>query len=701
MQMALIESKLNRPKTLATHINRPHLTARLIEANVPMVLVSSVAGSGKSSLISSWLKESHIKRYVWYSLDEWDSDFILFFNYLAEGIRRIEPSIGDTLTSLLLNASSFDHAGLVRAAVGVLQTLEQPIYLVLDDYHLVENADIDNAIRAFVTYLNSQLVVVLISREDPMIDLSTLRMRQKLLEIRQADLSLNEMETAAYLRTFLGASYALSKQHVMMLYQRTEGWLAGLQLAGISLQSQRDTSAFIESFSGNHRYIMDYLIQEVAAKLTADETIFLMTSTILEKFCAPLLDSLIKGLPNETVNHTNAQQLIRQLMKKNLFVIELDAVQYWYRYHHLFRDSLIRYFLEKEPAVYRQYAAAVNCLAGDWYAVQNQGLEASRYYLKGNCDQKAAMELERLWAPMDMMLQTASWLTLANQLPESVIAERPLFSLAYGWALIDNGRLGDSKQWLDNASALVEALPAPLLKEKQLVSDWETYVHFHALLASARGFIAGAAGDFDSLMQYGEQALATGSAKKSGVTHMMMAFANWGQGNHVGAEQQLKNAVSAEGIHGEWLNVQNFKMVLMEHYIQTGRLAKADTLIQQLLNEGENDSVLYPTLYLGMARIAYSRGETRLCGEWLERAAKAGNVCALMDFQYKYAFFTAIFHADQGAFEEAFKQLEIGKKHFFPNPIPDMYTASAVEAWLTAMKHQRAAEIVETVDTDL
>jgi LuxR family maltose regulon positive regulatory protein len=330
----LIHAKLYRPQASTHFIDRPHLLERLDEGlNHKLILVSAPPGFGKTTLASQWLAHDKLPN-TWLSLDEGDNQLSQFLRYVCAAVRRRVPEACTTLQNVLTAVQLPEVDELADLLVAELSALSMALSLVLDDYHRIRSRGVHVIMRHLLRYLPAGLHLVILTRSDPPLHLQRLRLGQQLTEIRATDLCFTLAETRHFLRAQTGQPLDDTVLH--SLQSRTEGWVIGLQLAGISLQSQ-SPQQLLAGFGGNHRLLVAYLAEEVMADLPEAVVAFLTRTALVERFCAPLGDALLAESPWPTSSHTS----IAQLEAQNLFVMPLDGEGHWYRYHDLFRDFLL------------------------------------------------------------------------------------------------------------------------------------------------------------------------------------------------------------------------------------------------------------------------------------------------------------------------------------------------------------------------
>ena len=334
----VLETKLTPPPTRAEYVARAELVERLRDgAERALTVVAAPPGFGKTTLLAAWLAEAD--RVAWLSLDEDDNDPARFFIYAVAALRTVEPELG----AQALAAHRTPGAGLVDVVLPILlnelAAQERGLTLVLDDYHLITNGEIHEALAYLVERVPSSFRLVLATREDPPLPLGRLRARGQLAELRADELRFGDEETSAFLNDALGLG--LSLQDIERLQMRTEGWPAALYLAALSLRGRPDPSSLIDAFAGDDRHVVDYLSGEVLAGLPADLRSFLLRTSILTRLCGPLCDAV-----TET---DGSDRILDELERSNLLLVPLDSKRRWYRYHQLFAELLRHELQRTEP----------------------------------------------------------------------------------------------------------------------------------------------------------------------------------------------------------------------------------------------------------------------------------------------------------------------------------------------------------------
>ncbi|MCA9847253.1 MAG: AAA family ATPase, partial [Dehalococcoidia bacterium] len=373
----LLQTKLYPPRWREGLVPRPELVARLERgASGRLTLVSAPAGSGKTTLLGEWLAEHPSssktpagREIAWLSLDAADSDLDRFWTYVVAALQAVRPELGEAARAMLESG----HAPAIDVVLAMLlndiAASPDDLVLVLDDYHVIESAEVHDAMAFLVDRLPPQMHIVILSRADPALPLARLRARGELVELRAAELRFSAAEAATFLGEVMGLD--LAPADVEALEGRTEGWIAGLQLAALSMQGRDDVAGFVEAFAGNDRYIVDYLVEEVLQRQPPRVREFLLRTSILERLSGALCDAV--------TGQSDGATMLEELDRANLFVVPLDGRRQWYRYHHLFGDVL-RAHLGTEPG---EDASALHGRASEWYAAAGHVPEAIEHALRG------------------------------------------------------------------------------------------------------------------------------------------------------------------------------------------------------------------------------------------------------------------------------------------------------------------------------
>ncbi|MBW3634165.1 MAG: hypothetical protein KY456_14160 [Chloroflexi bacterium] len=368
----LLATKLYAPRSRSGLVSRPHLVARLARgAERPLTIVSAPAGFGKTTLLAEWLasRRASDRAIAWVSLDPGDNDAALFWAYVVAALQTIRSGIGANALSLLHSPQPPPIESILTTLINELAALEDDVTLVLDDLHAIDAQTIYGAIAFLIEHLPPRLRLVVATRADPPLPLARLRGRGELTELRAADLRFTPGEAAAFLNEVMG--FDLSATDIAALEGRTEGWIAGLQLAALSMQGHQDIPGFIRTFAGDHRYIVDYLLEEVLQRQPEGVRGFLLQTSILDRLNGPLCDAV--------TGQIDGSARLEALERGNFFVVPLDDTRHWYRYHHLFADVLHARLLAEHP----DRVATLHRNASAWYERQGSMANAIAHALAG------------------------------------------------------------------------------------------------------------------------------------------------------------------------------------------------------------------------------------------------------------------------------------------------------------------------------
>ncbi|MFP4345842.1 MAG: LuxR C-terminal-related transcriptional regulator [Anaerolineales bacterium] len=443
--MRFLRTKMMPPRAPDDLVERDRLLRRLDEgARRKLILVSAPAGFGKTTLLSTWLAHSHHPT-AWVSLDERDNDPRRFWGYVLAALQSAVPGVGAT-TALMLEAPQ--PPPLESALVELLNDLamlKEEVVLILDDYHVIEAPAIHEGIAFLLENLPPQAHLVLAGRVDPPLPLSLLRARNRLVELGPADLSFTRDEVEAFFKRLDGLD--LAAEDVAALEARTEGWAAGLQLAALSISELGSMTALLDSFTGGHRYVFDYLAQEILERQPPRVSDFLLRTAILDRMSASLCDALLDDLPpGEGTGFEDAAAILTYLDRANLFLVPLDEARRWYRYHHLFGDFL-RVRLEDDLETAE--IAHLHKRASAWFAAHDDPEAAIEHALTAGDYDRAAQLLEGLLMELfqhSELLKLTGWLA---RLPEAWMDHQPRLNMAAAWALLALGRSEEAEARLE------------------------------------------------------------------------------------------------------------------------------------------------------------------------------------------------------------------------------------------------------------
>jgi LuxR family transcriptional regulator, maltose regulon positive regulatory protein len=513
MSTTILATKLYIAPPRPKIVLRSRLTERLNEglaSGRKLTLISASAGFGKTTLVSEWIADCG-RPVAWLSLDDGDNDPTRFLTYLVAALQMLTVNIGAGVLAVLQSPQPPPIESILTALINEITSIPDNFIFVLDDYHIIDSKPIDNALAFLLEHLPVQMHLVITTREDPDLPLARLRARGQLTELRAVDLRFIPAEAAEFLNQMMGLN--LSTEDIAALETRTEGWIAGLQLAALALQGSHsmqdhpDTSRFIQSFTGSHRFVLDYLVEEVLQRQPEHIRSFLLQTSILDRLSGPLCDAV-------TVQAISSG-ILETLERGNLFIVPLDDQRQWYRYHHIFAEVLQARALEEHPC----QIPLLHNRASVWYEQNNLPAEAIRHALAARDFERAAGLIEKTYPAMDASFQSAAWLGWVRKLPDEIVRARPVLSVDYAWALRDSGEFEASMPWLEEAE---QRLAGPA--EAIVVADEAQLRTLPVMVALARSLHAQAQDDIKGTVKYAELALEL-SPEEDSYSHAMAAVA--------------------------------------------------------------------------------------------------------------------------------------------------------------------------------
>jgi LuxR family maltose regulon positive regulatory protein len=427
----ILATKLYIPPLRPNVVSRPRLTERLNAGlHRKLTLISAPAGFGKSTLLSEWTLGLG-RPVAWLSLDDGDNDPTRFLTYLVAALRTIAPTIGEGTLGALQSSQLPPTEGLLVALLNELTTISDPFVLVLDDYHVLDAKPVDQALSFLIDHLPPHMHLVIVTREDPHLPLARLRARAQLTEVRASDLRFTPSEAAAFLNQAMGLT--LSAEDIAALERRTEGWIAGLQLAALSLQGQEDASHLIASFTGSHHFVLDYLMEEVLGQQDARVQTFLLHTSLLSRMSGPLCDAVMLD------SSASGQATLQDLERANLFLIPLDNERRWYRYHHLFAELLrlrLQQSISSSPADAQSQVNSLHLRASQWLEDQGLTMEAFHHAAAAHDVERAERLIEGKGIPRHFPGAVTTVLSWLGSLPKTVLDARPSLWVRYATLLL-------------------------------------------------------------------------------------------------------------------------------------------------------------------------------------------------------------------------------------------------------------------------
>ena len=695
MSAPILATKLYIPPPRSKIVLRPRLIERLNEglsSGRKLTLISASAGFGKTTLVSEWVAGCE-RPVAWLSLDEGDNDPTRFLTYLVAALQTIaRANIGAGVLGVLQSPQPPPTESILTALLNEITTIPDNFILVLDDYHIIDSKPVDNALTFLLEHLPPQMHLVIATREDPPLPLARLRARGQLTELRAADLRFTPAEAAEFLNQMMGLN--LSAENIAALEARTEGWIAGLQLAALSMQGRSDAASFIKSFTGSHHFILDYLVEEVLQRQPEHVRNFLLQTAILDRLSSPLCDAV--------TGQEDGRGMLEALERGNLFVIPLDDQRQWYRYHHLFAEVLQAHLREAQP----DRVSMLHRRASEWYEQNGLRSDAIRHALAAKDFERAAGLIELAWpATEDGSIQQATWLGWVKRLPEELIRARPVLNVWYAYALLGSGemeaaesRFKDAERWLESADTMKVQLETPPVE--MVVVDKEQFRSLPATIAVGRAYIAQALGNIPDTVRYASRVLELTEADpfRHSQASMLLGMTYWASGDLEAADRVFADYTMKLRTAGNIPDAIGTSVVLADIRLALGHLHEAINTLEQLLqfvmDQGEPIPLDAADLHRELSKLHLEQGNLEAAAQHLQRSKELGEKAQLPVSRYRLCIDQARLKTAQGDLEGALALLDEAQRLYIRSPLPDFCPISAMKAriWVAQGRLTKALE---------
>jgi LuxR family maltose regulon positive regulatory protein len=672
----LLETKLQVPRRRRSLIARPRLGEALSRGTESaLTLVSAPAGFGKTTVLAQWLAGAPPdgRSVAWLAIDQRDNDPTLFWTYLVAALDTAAPGVGAVALSLLQPPQPPIDT-ILTTLLNDLHARPGDVVLVLDDYHLVDARDVQDGMTFLLDHLPPQLHLVIAGRADPPLPLARLRARGELVEIRAADLRFTPDEAAAYLNGAMGL--ALTAPDVAALAGRTEGWIAALQLAALSMQGRDDIAGFIAGFAGDDRYIVDYLAEEVLARQPEPVRRFLRRTSVLNRLSGPLCDAV--------TGQDGGRLRLAALERANLFLVPLDDRRRWYRYHQLFADVLQAHLQDDEPDIVPE----LHRRASAWHEQNGEWSEAIRHAMAGQ-DLGRAADLVELAIPATRRgRQEATLRRWLEALPDELIRVRPVLSNGYAGTLLVSGevdgveaRLRDAESWL--------GAPAP--SGAMVVADEDEFRRLPGAVAVHRAGLAQMLGDVATTMAHARRALGLVGEDDHvgrGSAAAVLGLAHWTRGDLAEAHRRYAEAMASLEKAGYLADVVGCAMVLADVRFAQGRLREAMSTCEWGLQfaTGRGPIALRGAadMHVGLSERHADRNELDAAAAHLAAARELGEHAGLPRNRYRSRVAMARLRQAGGDLVGAVDLLDEAERLYTSDFFPDVAPVPAVRArvWL-------------------
>ncbi len=662
-------------------ISRDQLLSRLEESSA-LVLVSAPAGYGKTSLVADWSRKSQTP-VAWLSLSSDDSEPHRFLSYVIAALQTVQPAFGEDLLGIAASPEPPDAGDIVEQLISSVAEVGEEIVLVLDDLHTIEHEEIDRSIRSLVDNLPTCLRLVILTREDPALPLASLRAQGRLTEIRLHELSFTRGEAQEFANDLM--DLGLDEGDIATLHDRTEGWVAGLQMAGIALRDRDDPQEFLRAFAGSHRFIVDYLVEEVLGKQTKAVREFLLATSILERLSAPLCEAVtgVRG----------AQEILAQLEVANMMIVPMDDQREWYRYHQLFADVLrARAAAESGDMVAKGHARASR-----WFESEGDRVAAVSHAFLSQDIELYADVVERTWPELFYGVRPMTWLEWAERIPGPVVAARPVLSAACAWMLLDKGDVEEATRHLAIGAKHLGAAPAPDGDDEMVVANTAEFQTLEGSTEAARAYAALLSGDTATAIECAVRArtiLDESDHFWQGTAALFVGLAHWWSGDLEAAHRSISHSVFHQSHAGNHF-YEAFGMAnLAEIRVLQGRPDAALRQYKRVVALGRNDDLAEKrpprrvsqlvqdpvALYAGMAELNRQWGLLDRAKEQVERGMEIRSRAVLPATAYRLSTARARILESQDVFFEALAELEDAERLLRPGAVPDPWPLDSLRA---------------------
>ena len=629
----LLATKLHVPGSRPGLVPRPRLTERLDEGlERGLVLVCAPAGYGKTVLLADWAQRSQYPA-GWLSLDAGDNDPARFWRHTLGALDRVRPGVADRIGPLLGPPTPASFEPLVTALINELAPRPDgdEVLLVLDDYHMIGAQPVHATVDFLLDHRPDNLQLIVASRSDPPLALARLRARGQLAEVRAAELRFTDGEAAALLRQVADVpELALPDAAAAALTARTEGWAAGLQLAALSLRGQADVAGFVAAFTGSHRYVLDFLAEEVLDRQGDELRAFLLETSVLERMSGPLCDAV--------TGRVGSQHLLERIERAGLFLVPLDEVRGWWRYHHLFADLLRARLQAQHPG----RVPALHRAAATWHEQQGLADDAIRHALAAGETAWAARLIEQhfdvLYYGRGEGATVQGWLA---ELPDDLVRSRPRLLLAQTALAADDGYVEEAASLLDAAERRsAGAADEPF--EPSAGRGASLLVNIPAGIALFRARLAGLRGDAEGTAASASRAMAEireGEQMPDAISRWYMGMAAWLHGLLPEAERALASSIAQMRVGGPGFLATRVSHCLGQVQSAQGRLDAAVWTCQHALEitavPGQPTVPAAGAAHVGLAEVAYQRNELDTA---LQHATEGVRLCRQFAYTPPLAF---------------------------------------------------------------
>lgn len=675
MTTPILAIKLAIPPRRAALTRRDRLVSQMNEGmHCKLALVAAPAGFGKTTLVTTWVAENNTPT-AWLSLDSTDADPSRFLTYLVAAVQTVVPGVGEHALEALQFSQTLQVEAILTGLINDLDTIDHPIVLVLDDYHLVNISPVNNAVAFLLDHLPPSVHIVITTREDPQLPLPRLRARGEMIDLRAADLRFTTHEAAQFLEHVMDLD--ISADDVAVLETRTEGWIAGLQLAALSMHGRDDLGGFIQAFAGDDRFIIDYLVEEVLRRQPPDVRRFLLQTSMLQRMSGSLCDAVTA--------RNDSTALLELLERGNLFVVSLDNKRQWYRYHQLFAEVLRATARDDGPDA----LASRHRRASEWFEHHAMPHDAIRHAFAANDSMRAArlIELDAV-----RMLGTSSeemlwgWL---ESLPDALVARMPVVATYYGFASFSRAGLDAAESRFRSAERWLDASGDTAAGE-MIVANEVAFRSLPGTIAVGRAYSAGARADIAGTIRFARQALSMTPEDDDlwrGAALAVLGIGLWTLGELNTAYQSFDEGKSRLEKAG-YMQFQIVSVhILADIRLAQARLREAERIYtHSLALATRNGAALWGTAdtLVGLSELCLERNNLESALQFLHRSKELGDHAGLLDTRHRWHTAMAGIMQAEGDLDSALAMLDEAERLYVRGADPDLrpIATQKVRVWI-------------------
>jgi len=683
MPSTRVATKLHLPKPRPDLVVRPRLAERLDRGSLAkLTLISAPTGFGKTSLVAQWLssRTAPERTVAWIALDPGDDEPSAFWAQVLAALQAAAgPTFGEGILPLLESGQP-PTEGVLAAVVNDLSELPNELDLVLDDYHLIEDPGIHDTMIFLLDHLPPQVHVLITTRADPPFPLARFRARGDMVEIRAVDLRFSAEEASTYLNEVMGLG--LGVEEVAALEERTEGWIAALQLAALTMEGRDDNADFVARFTGNDRYIVDYLVEEVLLRLPDEVRAFLLDTCILDRLSGSLCDAV--------TGRGDSKTMLGALEQRNLFVVALDDQRRWFRYHHLFADVLQAHLEDEQP----ELALELHRRASEWHEREGDRNEAIRHALAARDFDRTAELVEKALPAMRKARQETTLRGWVEGLPDDVVRRRPVLNVTYAGALLASGEVAGVEGRLDEAERQVASLagidsgPSPQGAEIAFVDEGELR-RVPGQIEMYRTAVAQIWGDARATVEHAQRVLTVATeddyVARAGAAGFL-GIVSWTEGDLEAAHQAWSECVGGLRRAGHVADALGATIALGDICVAQGRLTDAMKAYQdslELVAEQSRPLVRGTAdMHVGMSELFLERLDLEAANQQLQKAQDLGEYAGMPQFPYRWRLASARVRFAEGDRDGALELIDEAERFYVSDFFPCVRPIAALRARL-------------------